>query len=63
MTDVIQAQGRAKPVAESSQNFWPIDGDVDLTKTTKERLAYYEALGRHAKESERESRLARPSAS
>jgi hypothetical protein len=49
------------PSPESSVGFWYADGDADLTKNTKERLAYYEALGRRAKEKERGSRLARPS--
>jgi hypothetical protein len=60
MGDTTSGVPSRTPSPESSAAFcW--DYDVDLTKNTQERLAYYESLGRRAKEEERDSRLARPS--
>jgi hypothetical protein len=47
-TNAIAARSRVKPETESSATafinaFW-WDHDMDLTKNTQERLAYYESL-------------------
>ncbi len=45
MKNAIAARPRVKPETASSDDVWWTGGDVDLTKNTKERLAYHESLG------------------
>ena len=44
MTDTSTEVAPRTPSPESSVPDRHTDGDVDLTKNTKERLAYYESL-------------------